>query len=60
VYMTYATTTAITYSLASNPGSCTGTMLWPDVRQFDERVYEIDPSEGTGPNPPSGLTAAVQ
>jgi hypothetical protein len=61
VQMTYATTTTITYSLASNPGTCSsGTMLWPDVRQFDERVYEIDSSEGTGPNAPTGLAASVQ
>jgi len=46
VQMTYATTTTVTYSLASNPGACTGTMLWPDVRQFDERVYETDSSSG--------------
>ena len=35
--------TTVTYSLASNPGvSCTGTMKFPDVRQFDERVYQAD------------------
>jgi hypothetical protein len=60
VQMTYASTTTVTYSLASNPGTCSsGTMLWPDVRQFDERVYESDSSGGGGPNPPTGLTATV-
>ncbi len=58
VQMTYATTTTVTYSLASNPGTCTGTMLWPDVRKFDERVFESDPS--LAPNPPTGLAGSVQ
>ncbi|HEY1805452.1 MAG TPA: hypothetical protein VGG45_13340 [Terracidiphilus sp.] len=64
VYMTHATSTTVTYSLASNPGACTGTMLWPDVRQFDERVYEADSGSstrgGTGPNPPTGLAGSTQ
>ena len=43
VAMTNASTTQITYSLASNPGTCnSGSVLWPDVRQFDERVYTSD------------------
>ena len=37
----------VKYALASNPGTCTGTMLFPDVRQFDERVYEADTTAGT-------------
>lgn len=51
VFMTSSTSTTITYALASNPGvSCTGTMKWPDVRQFDERVYQNDPpAAATGP-----------
>jgi hypothetical protein len=63
VNMTYATTTTVKYSLASNPGACTGTMLWPDVRQFDERVYQNDPVAGAGhspPNPPTGLAGSVK
>jgi hypothetical protein len=62
ILLTGASSTQISYALASNPGSnaCTGTMRWPDVRQFDERVYESDPSGGTGPNPPSGLAASVE
>jgi hypothetical protein len=42
--MTGSTATTIGYALASNPGSCAGgTVKFPDVRQFDERVYESDP-----------------
>ncbi|HSZ63755.1 MAG TPA: hypothetical protein VK828_18290 [Terriglobales bacterium] len=59
VQITGATSTTISYTLASNPGTCTGTMRWPDVRQFDERVYESDTSGGGGPPPPTGLTATV-
>ena len=45
--MTRSSTTTISYALASNPNtSCTGTMKWPDVREFDERVYQND--SGTG------------
>lgn len=47
ILMTGSTSTTVVYALASNPGvSCTGTMKFPDVRQFDERVYESD-SSGT-------------
>ena len=47
ILMTGSSTTQITYALPSNPSlSCTGTMKFPDVRQFDERVYEAD-SGGT-------------
>jgi len=61
ILMTGSSTTTISYSLPSNPGtSCTGTMKWPDLRQFDERVYENDPGgNGDPPNPPTGLTAIV-
>jgi hypothetical protein len=45
----------ISYALASNPGSCSGgTMKFPDVRQFDERVYVADPA--VQPAAPTGLT----
>jgi hypothetical protein len=56
-YITSATTSTISYALGSSSpdnGSsnhCTGgTWLFPDVRQFDERVYESDPIiiSGTG------------
>jgi hypothetical protein len=41
-------TTQIQYALASNPGSCAGgNILFPDVRQFDERVYETDNSSAS-------------
>jgi hypothetical protein len=57
VQMTGSTTTTISYALASNPGTCTGTMLWPDVRQFDEQVYQLD--SPPGPTPPTALKASV-
>jgi len=44
VQMTNSSTTTVQYALASNPGTCTGTMKWPDVRQFDERVFQTDPA----------------
>jgi hypothetical protein len=60
VLMTGSSTTTISYAVASNPGtSCTGTMKWPDIRQFDERVYENDPSGNPPPPPPTGLQATV-
>ncbi len=54
--------TTVSYALASNPGSCTGTMLWPDVREFDERVYENDPGQGSGNNvnPATSLKAVAK
>ena len=43
--MTNSSSTTISYALTSNPGvSCTGNMAFPDVRQFDERVYQADSS----------------
>lgn len=62
VTMTGSTTGTISYALASNPGTCTGTMLWPDVRQFDQRVYQDDSSENgqSAPEPPTGLTSTAQ
>ena len=53
VIMTNSTSTTVQYALASNPGSCAGgTMLFPDVRQFDERVYEAD-------NTPSSIAVQI-
>jgi len=57
-FMTGSTSTTVKYALASNPGvSCTGNMLFPDVRQFDERVYETD--SNAAPSPPTNLQAAA-
>jgi hypothetical protein len=48
IQMTGSSSTQVTYALPSNPDvNCTGTMLFPDVRQFDERVYESDPATST-------------
>jgi len=68
--MTGSTSTTISYALASNPGTCAGgTFKFPDVRQFDERVYAPDggvggppppPPPPTKPNPPTNLAATVQ
>jgi hypothetical protein len=59
--MTASSSTTISYALASNPGSCSGgTVKWPDVRQFDESVYQADASAAGSPTPPTGLSASVQ
>lgn len=40
-----STGTTVSYVLASNPGSCSGgSFLFPDVRLFDERVFQNDPA----------------
>jgi hypothetical protein len=62
-FMTSSSSTSgtISYALASNPGSLAGgTVKFPDVRQFDERVYQSD-SGGGDPPPaaPTGLAATV-
>jgi|HubBroStandDraft_4_1064222.scaffolds.fasta_scaffold06746_3 hypothetical protein len=64
ILMTGSSSTTVKYALASDPGiSCTGTMKFPDVRQFDERVYMADGS-GVGdpppPAPPTNVTATVE
>lgn len=64
ILMTGSSSTTVQYALASNPGiSCTGAMKFPDVRQFDERVYMADGS-GVGdpppPAPPTNVTATVE
>ena len=64
IQITGSTSTTVQYALASNPGvSCAGTMKFPDVRQFDERVYMADGS-GVGdpppPAPPTNVTATVE
>lgn len=59
ILMTGSSSTTVQYALPSNPGvSCTGTMKFPDVRQFDERVYENDPASSTAqPAAPTGANA---
>jgi len=50
----------ISYAVASNPGNCAGgTVKWPDIRQFDERVYQTDAGGDPAVNPPTGLSAVV-
>jgi hypothetical protein len=59
--MTSSSATTVSYALAANPGNCGGgTMKFPDVRQFDERVYQADSGGNTSINPPTGLSALVQ
>jgi hypothetical protein len=57
ILMTGSSSTTVQYALASNPGTCTGTMLFPDVRQFDERAYEADST--VQPTPPTALTGSA-
>lgn len=57
IWMTSSSTTKIVYALASDPGAnaCATTMKYPDVRQFDERIYQADPV--AGPPPPAPAAA---
>lgn len=51
ILMSNSTSTTIIYSLpgvGSDPG-CTGTMLWPDVRKFDEGIFQNDASATVAP-----------
>jgi hypothetical protein len=58
ILMTGSSSTTVSYTLPSNPGaSCTGTLKWPDVRQFDEHVYQLD--SGATLNPPTSLAAVA-
>jgi len=64
-YMTSSNSTSgtISYALASNPGSCSGgTVKFPDVRQFDESVFQNDASQSTGNNvnSPGSVTAVAK
>jgi len=60
ILITRSTTTTVSYALASSPSvSCTGTFKFPDVRQFDERVYQTDGGGGTI-SAPTSLSAVVQ
>jgi hypothetical protein len=57
--MTGSSGTTVSYAIAANPGtSCTGTLKWPDIRQFDERVFQTDGSIGP-PQGASGLGATA-
>jgi hypothetical protein len=59
VLITNSSSTTVSYALPSDPGvSCTGTFLFPDVRQFDERAYQPDFADIIAP--PTGLTATVK
>jgi hypothetical protein len=64
LFITNSSTTSVSYTLALNPGvACGGTMKFPDVRQFDERVYESDSGGGSGTQvvqPPPVVNATVQ
>jgi hypothetical protein len=61
LFMTSSSSTTVSYALSSSPGTnCTGTMKFPDVRQFDERVYQTDSGASAGPTPPTSLGASAQ
>lgn len=56
---TGAGATTITY-LVANPGACSGgNMKFPDVRQFDESVFQNDPLSNNNPSAPSGAIFAM-
>jgi len=60
--MSSSTNTTVSYAASSNPGSCTGaSMLYPDVRVFNETVYSsasVDGTTTTKPSPPGSVGAA--
>lgn len=59
--MTGSSSTTVTYALSGNPGvACTGTMRFPDIRQYDERVFQLDSLIAGIPGAPQGLVAFVQ
>ena len=62
ILMTGSSSTTVSYALASNPGSnlCTGTMKFPDIRQFDERVYQLDSGSVVPPPAPFPTILAGQ
>jgi len=59
---TTSTGTTVSYAVTSNPGSCTGgSVLYPDVRTFNELVYETDlETNPAAPSAPVGLAAVVK
>ena len=60
ILMTGSSATTISYALptGSDPG-CTGTLLFPDIRQFDEQVYQNDSASGL-PQAPTGLVVVIK
>ncbi len=57
--MTGSSATSISYALVSNPGSCSsGTFKFPDVREFNEAVYENDPASGGGDTTPPTISVS--
>ncbi|HXZ30763.1 MAG TPA: hypothetical protein VEH30_00665, partial [Terriglobales bacterium] len=61
--MNGSSNTTVSYAVASNPGTCSGGSLkYPDVRQFNETVYENDGVAvvaPAAPAAPTGLQAVV-
>src|ERR1700690_2712685 len=49
VYMTGSDATHISYARGSSASCTTGSVKWPDIRQFDEAVYQSDPSGAAAP-----------
>jgi hypothetical protein len=61
ILMTAASATSISYVLPANPSAqCTGTVKWPDIRQFDERVYGSNSGGSASVSPPTDLSAVIQ
>jgi hypothetical protein len=53
----------VSYALGANPGSCAGgIMKFPDVRQFDEAVYQLDSASSSTvqPAPPIVVSGTVK
>lgn len=62
--MTGSTSTSVSFALASNPGSCSGScgnFLYPDVRTFNENVYSTDSggTKGATLAPPTNVSGQV-
>lgn len=55
ILITASNPTQVAYSLASDPGAnaCVSTFKFPDVRQFDERIYQLDTGAPAGPIVPA-------
>jgi hypothetical protein len=61
--ITGSTSTTVSYALGANPGSCAGgIMKFPDVRQFDEAVYQLDSASSSTvqPAPPIVVSGTVK
>lgn len=65
IRMTGSTTGTVAYALPSSSpdngssNQCLGTLLFPDIRLFDERVYQNDSAAGSVLGSPAGLNLAV-